>query len=677
MTKDDSSTVLNWDDANDRLARSTRGVQTDELVDDLAAAAIALPSPKAVPCLILSFSLADSDLTTKSAALALALCAEPNAREPVDVLTQAFRDSSDDAFLAPSVLDALFILACRNTLARTELSSLLQRIDKHRNPHLVAKAATICGRLLQLRFCPELKDKLTEFTDSPHELAAADARYHLACVNVSAVTAATDRNSLMEALRKSTDLFRSAEPRPDARAIRHLLELFLRFCDEREVTSAGDHMTATYAALGQWPGYESPELTLFLDGATRSIDALKIATNATNEADRWLDIQSALIELAKALTCLVHCNLGESHALLATDLSTIGDKNIGPEIGAVLLRAVGRKRVEAAVKRAEGSSDSEQERVMRDLLAIIELAEKDPALESEQIATSLQLLSETTGRDPSEIVSGLQNAMATGQIGPWIESVAPNHILPIHEGEFFGADPAVHFTVCRVLEELRSQLGSYELSWWNQLRSTVASVVQFVHIVRDDLPNYCLCEADNGMGQAASESELQADLFRWLRRGFGNQCVYEAGPVAGGRTDSGVRFPEAEFPIEVKHEFQHVERSHVRDNYIGQPSSYASVRQRVSFLLILDLRKMNAASHRENIKAAKSGNNAPTIAAMYTLNDGFWLESLPADPEIENGEDSVVVVGVVPGNRPKPSSQTKYSERPRKARKSAKKPNGK
>ena len=55
-------------------------------------------------------------------------------------------------------------------------------------------------------------------------------------------------------------------------------------------------------------------------------------------------------------------------------------------------------------------------------------------------------------------------------------------------------------------------------------------------------------------------------------------------------------------------------------------------------------------------------------AALYHLRDSFWVESLPADPEIPDATSKVVVVGLLPGNRPLPSSMSTYSKCPASAR---------
>jgi hypothetical protein len=183
--------------------------------------------------------------------------------------------------------------------------------------------------------------------------------------------------------------------------------------------------------------------------------------------------------------------------------------------------------------------------------------------------------------------------------------------------------------------------------------------VSFIQHLRDELPPFLLSEDEGGLGRKALEKSLQDPLFAWLRGQFGRLAVYERAPLAGGRSDSGLLFPECEFPFEVKREFSTLDRGHVRDNYISQPDDYAAARERVSFLLLLDLRKGNAGGG----KTAKKGGAmpAPPPVSLYSLRDSFWVDGLSADPQIQGAAANAVIIGLVPGNRLRPSSKTVYS----------------
>lgn len=667
------STVNYWSDARQKLEKVNECPETDELIDSMATHAIESPTEEATSALITGLELAIGPLTQKSVSLAIALCVPSGTVDAIDAIVEAFRNAREDRFLGPALLDALFLLGCRDPLARSELSSQLQRIDKHSNQYLVGKAAMLSGRLLQIGLCPELRATLVDFADSPHVEASTDAKFHLACVETNAIVSADNRAGVVEALKKSAVAFQLAASRPDAAAMQQLMQLFLMFCEGSDDEQLTKVASSTQVAFSQWPGYESPNLTFFLDGIEQSIDALNVARAAVREADGWLNMQTGLINLSQALQSLSTCWLGESFLLVQEDVIEIERRIVRPRVGKVLHRAVGRKRLEAVLRECELTNGDCCD-VLRNLLDLTGRLETNSLLTSKKTLEQLQLVAEATGRNPEEIISELEIALETGQVAPLVEAMVPQaNLLAVHGGGLFGDDPMVHRTACRLLEELRELLTPYSMDCWNRLKSTVASLVSFTHFVRDELPQYCLCKEDNGLGQTASESDLQKDVFRWLRGRFGTQSVYETGPVAGGRTDSGIHFAEVEFPIELKHEFQHVKREHIRENYLHQPSDYASARGRVTFLMILDLRACNAAAHKERVKASKSTNKSDSGRSLYTLNDSFWCESLPVDPDIENAERSVVVIGLVPGNRPKPSSQTTYSQRPKAARKSEKK----
>ena len=86
---------------------------------------------------------------------------------------------------------------------------------------------------------------------------------------------------------------------------------------------------------------------------------------------------------------------------------------------------------------------------------------------------------------------------------------------------------------------------------------------RFTHYVRDRTPEYVVCDEDGGLGQRASEGDVQDHVFEWLRQEFGVKAVYEPSRTGGGRPDLGVVIPDARFPTEAKHEFTSVAPEHM------------------------------------------------------------------------------------------------------------------
>jgi hypothetical protein len=82
---------------------------------------------------------------------------------------------------------------------------------------------------------------------------------------------------------------------------------------------------------------------------------------------------------------------------------------------------------------------------------------------------------------------------------------------------------------------------------------------------------------------------------------------------------------------------------------------------------VLDLRNQNAAGHLKRVRAARRSGSDADVVSVYTLDEAFWLDGLPTDPDILSAQPKAVVVGLVLGNRAKPSSTTDYSDRPKSA----------
>ncbi len=661
--KDDSQS---WDSSATLLSTKTPGPEFDEFADDLAELAFESQSLHAVPALELALSNATSDLTKRSVSIALAVCAVPASIKQVDAVACLFRDSLANEFLGPSLLDALYLLSRQCPYARSVLSVELQRIDRTSNRFLVEKASKITSRLLQSGNCGDLLPLLTELSQSSDDIAANEARFQSACFELQNIMCVGSRHQLLDSLQqasKAFELVAKYDPlRSDSSSMQYLLELFILVESRTSLSDIEQKHDSLYSLLFEndyWHDYESPESERFLTQVWRTSEAVVAAFKACRDAEEWLDISRALCELSVTLSVLSDFSVS-THKLLGAALTQMFEGSVLPKVGSLLVRAIGRRRLEAAIRNA----NHEEEKTFELLGRLLELSEKDTNLTSPEVIQCLNVLSGATGKSAVDIVVGLQASIVGGATAEWAESLLPSGVnLPIYRELPHIPDPSVEDAVCNLLRQIRSQLISYDIVSWRELIRLVVAVVQNIHFLRDQLPDFCLCSEDQGLGQRASESHLQDDLFRQFRREFGPGCIYEGGPIAGGRADSGVRLSKAEFPIEVKHEFQHIEREHIRRSFLGQAMTYASVRNRIAFLLILDLRASNAFTHLKNCKLA-----AGQTSTLYSLQESSWCEAGTVDPQISNGLPSLVIVSLVPGNRPKPSSQTKYSTRPKSAR---------
>ena len=669
-----------WLAAESQLASARPGADTDEYIDSTVAAVFDSPAPEAATVCRIALRVASGALTRRSAAIALALVATDDDDQAVDALVAAYRKAAGESFLASALLEAMGLLASRSSLARSELSSLLHRLKLTDDRFVLIKTSVIAGRLLCSGISPELKNRLNDFAAAEDASVCSEARYQLAIVALSEVFLAPDRATLLDRLRESRAAFARAEAseeaRPDASALRNLLGLFILYGDQShgplnpsELAEGATAARAAWSSLSAayWPGYGSETLELSAVRACAAADCLVRIAATVAVADEWRNFDEALVNLACLYNIIAHFQPTLSPSSPEAAIGKLAESIVAPRLGPVLAQAVGRQRLLAV--RDSYIREHGRDSVTEGLYALIAAAEKCQQAEvslSPTSAVRLVSIAELLGQTADELVRDFSAALTTGNLDEWGRALnVPGNALPIDRPGLYGGDPAVDEVVRLLLHDLRGRLVDYPPAWWTRLASVVESLVQFTHFTRDELPNYALCGEDGGCGQTASEADLKDDLFRWLRQTFGAAAVYERERLAGGRSDSGVSFPEAEFPIEVKHEFQQIGRDHIRRHYLSQPSDYAAVRQRVSLLLVLDLRASNSAGHQKRISAARTGGAmVPENTALYSLRDSFWLDALPLDPQILGGRPSVVLIGLLPGNRARPSSKTRYSRRP-------------
>lgn len=218
----------------------------------------------------------------------------------------------------------------------------------------------------------------------------------------------------------------------------------------------------------------------------------------------------------------------------------------------------------------------------------------------------------------------------------------------------------------KLLGDARGRLAGLPHPAWNRFIETIVSLVQAAVAIRDLAPKYTLCEEDGGLGRKASEKNLQDDLYTRLQTRFGRKVYYELQPIAGGRVDLGLKFEDCEIPIEVKATLN-IERSHIRNNFLKQADDYASERDRLCILMILDLRAQNSERHvtrrRADRRLSTTGTQPTDLPAtkMYSVRDSFWIDGLPGDSQITCPEVNAVVVGLIPSNRARPFATTVYS----------------
>jgi len=678
---------IDWAAASAHLRAAEAGDAADDLIDALTEAVFASAAgAEAAPCLIDAVLRARSELSLRSAALALAAVAPQDDPAAADALVAAFGWVAQHPFLAPALLEALGLLALRSPLARAQLSVLLLRLHPADSRYLLVKGAQVIGLLDGMRPDPDLRVKLDELATAADLAVQGEARQQLALAALADALLANDRGALQERLVGARAAFARAElseeHQPDAAMFVRLLDMLLAFPqlqsgDERaagrvaELGSALDR-ALTSLAPHDWHGYRSDRATRQAQRVLRIADALRRAAAAASVAEEWTNMAAALEELARLYAQVrVESPSAPSDGRMTTALASIADAVLAASLGPLLARVVQQRRLNRIT--ADYVLAHGEDEVAVGLRALEQAAAAfafigDPAV-PDSAAGAIARLAERVGQRPDALLNGLLQAMEEGRVARWAEEVglAPAP-LPVERPALYGDDPAVDEVVRPLLHRIREHLGDYPRPKWARLVDVLVSLVKFAHYVRDRAPAYVVCQEDGGLGQRASEGDLQDHLFEWLRQQFGREAVYEFARTGGGRPDTGVVFTEARFPVEVKHEFGSVEPAYIRSSFVAQSDVYATAADRAAFLMVLDLRASNAAGHRARAAAARRARDGRMPVALYHLRDSFRVEGLPADPDIPDATSKLVIVGLVPGNRPLPSSLSTYSKRPASAR---------
>lgn len=635
--------------------------------------------------LVAALRLAKSESTQRDVATALAQHGNVDDTCVADALAVAYRSARADASRGPPLLAALAIRAERDPVARSDLFGAVLRVTGQDPRYLIIRAAKVVGHFEGLGISTNARSKLTEWVDVKDLAVQGEARQQLALLALADALAMPDAESIQRALQDARAAFTRAEfseeLRHDARLFGALLEVLLTHLktsvDGAEYAGAIRNRALELKALlddpidRPWVEYASPGEWLVEHRLYRiAIGFISVADDVSAMAE-WTNFDASLTELAATWQLMWQRGSFSDDSdypvmAAASIFQRAEDVVVLPRLGSLLERAVGRQRLQRVVERHEAAhgADHAISRALRAFYAAACRIEYARGSDSGALTLNADLLVRLAATSPTAaiqiagLVPGAEAVLRSAGFDGIFTGVAHHtYPVPTDNPACYGNDPGVDESARPLLSAAGAQLGPlYPLSRWRRFQDLTVSLIKIARDLRSDLPSFVLsAEERGGKGQRASETDLQEYIFAALRREYGRFVSWEPTRIAGGRGDTGVYFPEGAFPIEVKAEYRDVTREHVREAFLTQTDRYAADRDQVAYLLILDLRAENA--------AAKT--------ALYTLRESFWVDGLPTDPQITGARSNTVVVGLLPGNQPKPSSTTTYSKRPRLKRPSA------
>jgi hypothetical protein len=679
------------------LGVASPGGETDVCIEQWLQAAIATPSDEVIPILIKALDVAESEFVKVRVASALAIIS-PNDNslfdsDIADAIANIITQNSEDDFLYTELLKILGVLGTKNTFAFADIRKILLRVQVTDSEFRIIAAAKVMGWLENAQNNADLRSKLDSFENSENDFVQAELEYQQAILAMSDALLANNLGELQSNLQQACLRFQRAaayeEQRDDAQVFALLLDLLLEYFnfveqDKEDVVASILQKSQALISLiytqhqRSWYGYRNQREQLLMLRIWRISEALQRIAASFGQADTWTNFDEALVEMAAAYTLLL--NADNQFYQLGEALSETATRVIHPQLGLLMNTAIGRVRLAAVIERYVARLGEDEIAVgLRALYKIAEEYGNTGKDLSDELLSRLAEVARREGQEPDFFLKGFLDAFSHGQMQEWLERcgyLIP--ALPIDASIMLGNAPQIDWAVRPLIKAATERLDKdYSLAAWKRFTETCVALVQIVQQIRDDLPLYTLSAADNkgkgkpGKGQQADEGDLQEDLFARLRLIFRNTVGYEITKLAGGRSDTGLKFPECEFPIEVKAEYKNIDRQHIHSCYLAQPDTYASVRDRISFLIVLDLRVSDSGSSikkkqrgQSNFLTSDTTDEVNTPVKLYSLKESFWVDSLSVDPQIQSAARNVVVIGLVPGNRRKPSSLTTYSRKP-------------
>jgi hypothetical protein len=588
---------FNWSEVLSSLDARTSSPDTDEFIDLIIRVTKEFSSPESISALLKALNLAESTFIKQRVAFSLANIAPDNDSSIVDALISCIADNRDDEFLYIQIINALGLLARRNSLANAELSRILLRLNFTDSPYLLIRAAKIIGQLEQVRKTPGFREKLTEWVRSKDLGVQAEVFQQEAILSFADALLANDFDELKEKLNESRLMFlrakASEEIREDADIYILLLELILAFFDldiNERVDTVAQVQKRNQALLEliknpytqSWYGYRSFREQLIMLRILRISDAFTRIMDSISMSEEWTNFDEALVELAAIYVLIADAPKSGLEAE-CDGFSKIAPQFLLPKLGPLITQIAGRRRFQKVIENYISANGEDETAQALHLIyeSVLEKGYDNAPNITDKTRQKLENVAEKSGETVDFFVDSLVDSLKEGNHDTWLKQHHfPVPPLSIDHPDLFGNNPSIDLTVRSLLKKIRTQLQNYPNPQWLRLINVCEEIARIVYQIRDDLPLYTLRAQDNkgnesGKGQTADEGDLQNDLKLRLERIYGRMAEYEITPIAGGRSDLGLKFSECEFPIECKAEYTNIDPQHIHANYISQADTYS------------------------------------------------------------------------------------------------------
>lgn len=195
----------------------------------------------------------------------------------------------------------------------------------------------------------------------------------------------------------------------------------------------------------------------------------------------------------------------------------------------------------------------------------------------------------------------------------------------------------------KLLQQIRDNLPNYPQSNLVNFEIPLSEIVRYVFRTMKD-PKKIFPQLYSDFPDK-SEEVFQNSLYDKLRStNFADYYQYEPNEIGGGRLDIFFNNGMVKFPIEIKKTDTIPTHDSIKTNYIPQVQMYSAVHNQLGIFVVFDL-------------SPKQNNKRP----INDLRELFNLVNVSTYYNVSNDYPIHIVSVIVPANKVKPSSMSKYS----------------
>lgn len=413
--------MTDWRDWVGRLDSAT-DADVDDVVDELTALILASPpDPSATAVAAKGLALARSDLSVRSAAIALAYTASADDVEVVESLERAFEMQRQNVFLAPSLLGTLSLFGLRNAAARVGATRYLLRLRSEDPRPLLMAGLKAIGLLCDRENDPALRSKLFALAGGNDIAVRAEALQQIAMLRLADALLVDSHAGMMASLAAARAAFEeveeSEEVRPDASLFRLMIDAVLQFDNiefNREAAAEQvGHLASELREMGAKQSFRMDRSPVAIQIAHRCeivASALEAAAEEVVSAARWTNFDRSVVRLAECYSDVQYRSAAlPGYKRTGEAIAGVADRVVKLRLGPVLARKVGRESFEEVIRHYEaGGSRPEVLDGLRELQQVaLEVERSGTYSLSEGAVGRIRAMAEAAGWTPEELIRRL------------------------------------------------------------------------------------------------------------------------------------------------------------------------------------------------------------------------------------------------------------------------------